>query len=153
MLFGKITLPSVVTLLAIIIVAKKMRTLFNFLSIQQGMKIVLLLLHMHSRWEEFGKGDAYYLDGKFFKRPCLSHLCLVLFSGRLFLASSNGYLQVSLSILTSLEWCVILKQVRGRICLLPAEPEGSRYFLSPPQGSWRARCDQAWLTRCAIQEE
>lgn len=50
------------------------------------MKILLLLFHMHLGWEEFGEGDVYYLDGKFFQGPRLSFLFLVLFPGCLSLS-------------------------------------------------------------------
>lgn len=62
--------------------------------------------------------------GKVWRKGCL-------LSGKvasLFLSGSPNYLQ---------EAWVIPRQVGGRICLFPAETAGSRFFLSPPQSSWR----------------
>ena len=95
------------------------------------------------------EGDVHQLDGKSFKGSLLSLSFLVLLSGCLFLGSTSGYLWESPSIQTPVKGWVIPRRLR----LPPHITRREQVCPLSSLSSWGARCDQAWLTRCAIQEE
>lgn len=130
MLYRKVTEPWVVTLLAIINVSEKEGLSWKFYLHKKGWKCYC----------------CYFIctqSGKSLEKE-MSIIWYSFKVASLFLGGSTDYLQ---------EAWVIPRQVGGRIRLFPAETAGSRFFLSPPQRSWRDTCNQAWLTRYAIQEK
>lgn len=147
MLFRKVTVPHVVTLPAIINVPEKEGLSLHFYLCQRGWKYSCchfictqdgksLEKKMSISWMGNSSRDLPepFISGSVFRLPLSFSVALV-----------DIYRDCPAS---KYPWRDGESQGRWE-----AGSEGSRCFLSPPQSSWRARRAQAWLARCAIQEE